>query len=370
MKLRTPRNLGFLTIVILVLAIGCGDRRSVGCRGNQSGKKSSQLTELQSFCYKARLDGPLREGRITHGQLKEIHNVHKRWLHEKANRSRASNIGRDSEKIYEVLKDHRGKSDGPAFWRRDYKLVYCCRDLSGPDLRSLDLRWAYLPGARFNNADLTGSGIRAGAETFQHDIDLGQANLIGAEITRVKGKESLLRFALLLFTDFSDSDLSGAVIWGADARWAKFERTDLTDADFWLADVSGAIYEPKTNALPKISGMASADGLHELTYQQSSTGLIELRNEFDASGFERQARQVTHAIWRTKRVKGWEGNILERVESMISLVLFEFTSAYGMKPYRPLLILFLLIPLFSVAYTFVIFGGAGAASGPTAPPLP
>ena len=165
-----------------------------------------------------------------------------------------------------------------------------------------------------------------------------------------------MRFALLLGTDFSNTDLSGAVLWGADARWAKFEGTDLTDADFWLANVAGAVYEPKTNARPKISRMASADGLHKLTYRQSPAGLIELRNEFDASGFRRQARQVTHAIWWTKRVKGWKGNVLERVESMISFVLFEVTSAYGMKPYRPLLILFLLIPLFSVPYTFVIFG--------------
>ena len=335
MKLRALCNLGFLTTVILVSVIGCRDRPSAGCAGHQSREKNFQRTEEQRFCYEAGLNMPLLEEDINHGQFKEIHNAHKRWLREKEHGS--TSIGRDSEKIHDIIDHHRRKSDGP-------------------DLRNLDLRWAHLPGAHLNNANLTGSGTRADAATFQHEIDLGHANLIGAKITDAKGKESLLRFALLLGTDFSNTDLSGAVLWGADARWAKFEGTDLTDADFWLANVAGAVYEPKTNARPKISRMASADGLHKLTYRQSPAGLIELRNEFDASGFRRQARQVTHAIWWTKRVKGWKGNVLERVESMISFVLFEVTSAYGMKPYRPLLILFLLIPLFSVPYTFVIFG--------------
>ena len=362
MRLRALCRLGFLAAIILVSALGCGVPLLVGCGGHRSEEKFSQPTEEQTFCYESGLAHLLDEGRITYGQFKEIYNAHKRWLREREEKKEldyernTSYIGRDSNRIHKIIKDHKKNSYESHFWRPDYKLVYCCRYLGGPDLRNLDLRWAYLPGAKFSGANLIGSGTRADAATSRPDIDLGKANLTGAEITQAKGRESLLRFALLIGTDFNLTDLSGAVLRGADARWAKFEGTNLTDADFSLAKVSGAVYEPKSDGLPKVSQMASADGLHKLTYRESPTGLIELRNAFDASGFGKQARQVTHAIWWTERVKGWKGNIFEQVEAMISFVLFEVTSAYGMEPYRPLLILLLLIPLFSVPYTFVIFG--------------
>ena len=335
-------RLGKLALVATIAAFvsGCDGRssRPVALRQHLTDEELAFLSDASG------VDRLMSDGRIDYGELLEIHNMHKQWRLERGNLP-SYNIGFHSDIVRQKLGTQR--------------------HLNQEDLRGHDLRWANLTGAALNGSNLSGTGIRATPVTaasgtnrpHKLGIDLSNANLVGAEVRGASGTESLLRYSLLIGTDFSKSDLSGAVLRGADVRWATIQESDLSDADFQFARVAGTVYEPKPSALPNVSQMAYADGLHQLTYLETPAALVELRNAFHLAGFERQARQVTYAIRRTERLELWNGNnVSTKVESIAALVFFEVTSAYGMAPYRPILMLLLAIPMFSLVYSLAILG--------------
>ena len=85
---------------------------------------------------------------------------------------------------------------------------------------------------------------------------------------------------------------------------------------------------------------------------------MELRKAFKEAGLRTQEREITFAVKYTQRRKLWnheKSNIWDKFESLFYLIFFELTCSYGMRPGRPLLILFLaIIPLFSIPYFVVL----------------
>jgi len=79
-----------------------------------------------------------------------------------------------------------------------------------------------------------------------------------------------------------------------------------------------------------------------------SSDLTELRNAFKVAGLRREERQVTTALCRQQMRDGgvWEGRWKR--------LLFDWPSAFGMLPGRPLRILFALCLVFTLPYTWAI----------------
>ena len=151
--------------------------------------------------------------------LKEVLELHKKWLNNEAEGVHANLRGADLRGA-----DLRGAN-----------LIYADltdTDLRWADLRGTNLRCANLKNSKLTGADLTGSKL-TGADLTDvdlrgadlTDIDLTNANLIGAD----------LRGADLTDIDLTGTDLRGANLANVDLRDVNLRGFNLTGAD--LTDV-------------------------------------------------------------------------------------------------------------------------------------
>lgn len=104
-------------------------------------------------------------------------------------------------------------------------LTYMARNcpgcnLSGTDLRNVQLNSANLAGANLANIDLSGANLR-------------RANLSGANLTGAR----------LIRTNLSGADLTGCNLAGADLTGSNLTRANMTDATLQGAVFSGALLE-------------------------------------------------------------------------------------------------------------------------------
>ena len=126
---------------------------------------------------------------LTTEQLKEILDLHQKWLN--------------------------GEEGGA-------KANLRCADLRGADLRGADLRGADLSGANLRCADLRCADLRG--------ADLRGANLRGVNLRRADLRGADLRGANLSGADLLDADLRGANLSGADLRGANLSGVNLWGA--------------------------------------------------------------------------------------------------------------------------------------------
>lgn len=76
--------------------------------------------------------------------------------------------------------------------------------------------------------------------------------------------------------------------------------------------------------------------------------MIKLRNEFRTAGLNRQERKITYAIKHCETMSSLQmiTGLNERkedaaiIESVINYVLFDYTTRWGMEPWRALKMLF------------------------------
>ena len=191
-----------------------------------------------------------------------------------------------------------------------------------------------------------------------------QANFCGADLRKLDLKNFNLNAANLRRSDLSDLDLTGKDLWttlleGADLRRANLTNTiareaqmqhtilietKLQGAKLGAANLTGAVYEPAADGLPNIRDIAAARGLEFLTFRDNKSGLIELRKAFRNAGYREQERKITFAIKHTEQeMAPWP-------ERFFSLALFEWPSAWGLYPGRPLKILGTLMIICTLIY--------------------
>jgi uncharacterized protein YjbI with pentapeptide repeats len=104
-------------------------------------------------------------------------------------------------------------------------------DLSGADLRGVELSDEFLQGVRMSYVDLRGANL-AGANLGDDDLGYG-AILRSADL-----RGAVLIDASLIFTNFAEADLSDA-----DLRYAHLGMADLRKAKLQNADLRGASLE-------------------------------------------------------------------------------------------------------------------------------
>jgi uncharacterized protein YjbI with pentapeptide repeats len=255
--------------------------------------------------------------------------------------------------LSKILKEHEE-------WLKSSKRRGQRADLRKAKLWRVDLSEANLSEANLSEAFLYQANLR---KAILWDVNLSKAHLSDADLTEA-----------VLF----NANLSGANLFDADLSKAKLDKADLSKAKLTFANLRECLFELKPGSLPNIPELATAKNLSSLTFEGSPHSLIELREAFKKSGLRKQERQVTFAIEHTKRLKAWheaeseewyeakrekgrEGisvkwyeGIPGKIESTFKLVMFELTCKYGMSPGRPLWVLALLIPIFSIPYIFAL----------------
>jgi uncharacterized protein YjbI with pentapeptide repeats len=254
--------------------------------------------------------------------------------------------------------------------------------------------WATFFRTKFTGDSDFSETIFTGGTEFFETIFTGEASFSGAEFT---GGASFPKaeftggayFVEAKFTgdaDFSEAKFPGmASFYRAEFTGeASFSGLDLSEADLSHANLSGVIFQPKK--IPTIRNIAFAKNLSKMKYESSPQALTELREGFKNAGLRTQEREITYAIKYTQTTKLWsdleyslddlggldpttaslykkqdrkfvlkDRIIWRKLESLFNLIFFELTCAYGMKPGRPLIILFFaIIPLFSIPYSFVL----------------
>jgi len=225
---------------------------------------------------------------------------------------------------------------------------------------------------KFGRYNLSGADLRS---ANLEKADLGETDFTGAILYQAKLMDALLNEAILDDAKLQGADLSKALMGGASCYGANFIRTNLREADMRLvnltkadlsgadltrvslhkADLTGCKYEPKEGCAPDTSSVASAIGLSSLRYESSPIGLTELKEAFKKSGFREQEREVTYARNRCHReILQNSGKIAAVFEGLSTLVLFEYSSDYGLSPGRALRIIVYLWVVFAIFYMVAI----------------
>jgi len=237
--------------------------------------------------------------------------------------------------------------------------------LAGADLRNIsaprnsfadsDFRYASLNSARvigsnFSRSNLSGAAFTnadARSAIFNHaqmtSTDLSGSRLGAAQLSRAD-----LAFAKLIAADLSDSNLRETNLSNADLTRVTLARSDLSRA--FLIDVrvrgavlgganlTEAIYAPIDG--PPDPYVAGITGLKNVTFPEGrGDGLVQLRGLLLAAGLRQQEREATYAIEVAQTghaLRRWTTNPTHALEAVFRKVLFEWTSGYGLYPFRPL----------------------------------
>jgi len=216
---------------------------------------------------------------------------------------------------------------------RTVKTILRDATLDGASLVHAKMRGADLEGASFLRTDLTGADMS--------NVRLDGARLSGANLTEANLSGAILHHA----------NLGAGPGWGgANLSNAKLQDAQLGGSTWDEADVSGVIFEPAE--LPDGNEFAKARGLENLTYEESSWALVQIRKQFIDLGFTDQGRRITYAIMRSRTEKRWDvctnthegpweerdyGAVLKNCgEYFLNRIFFDLPCQYGMSSGRTL----------------------------------
>lgn len=240
--------------------------------------------------------------------------------------------------------------------RKDVETLEACSKIGdlGDDGRACARLLTKLGGAETNFQSTTFKGGDLGGRDFNFAMlryaTFDEVNLAASEIESAIVADATFRRSNLSQVSFRDSDL----------RHAVFDESVLTEARFDGANLNSAEWDPKPGTLPNMASLASAQNLHGLRYRKTSQQLGELREALYKAGLPDQARQVTFAIERTGRTaQAGSDDLWRKAGGWLRYAAFEKTVGYGLYPFRPLLLILLLIPLFTPVYVAAVWWRGG-----------
>ncbi|CFX03128.1 conserved membrane protein of unknown function [Candidatus Filomicrobium marinum] len=126
-------------------------------------------------------------------------------------------------------------------------------------LRGRDLRYARFDRSDLHQADFTGADL---SHASFYGADLRNAWLQCAEINelRLRGNRGQAKCVKAINTDFTQANMSGALMQGIDGRGAKFEETTLVSAELVEAVLTGADFAQARLEKASMVGEVMADG--------------------------------------------------------------------------------------------------------------
>ena len=231
------------------------------------------------------------------------------------------------------------------------------KKLLGADLRFARLTSAQLAGAVLTSADLTCADLtlaKGDQGTTFRGAKLKQALLIEASFPKSSFASADLPGADLFRADLKDADLGASTLTGARLAGPDLDKAELTRAEVRLVDYRAA------NA-PRAVALKSPDWLYPR--EPDFAGLVQLRKALLDLGDSATARTITYVIeiWRNHyRVapqpasQGWWDRTASRIGAALRFVAFDWTVAYGARPWRALSLWLWLIVVFAGLYAALI----------------
>jgi uncharacterized protein YjbI with pentapeptide repeats len=239
-------------------------------------------------------------------------------------------------------------------------------DLSNANLTESKLDRAYLAGAkldranlwlaRLNHADLSEATLNGANLTNARlvDVDFWQAKLNGAKLTNSILRNASFVSAQLNNVDFSNSNLAGADLTGASVAGAMLSYSIL----------SNAVYAPHSAPPdPVLTGILELETTKFGPGEEN--GLVQIRDLLQKAGLRDLERAATFAIehGRTRHALAqWKHNPAAAAEGVFRTVAFDWTTAYGLRPSRTLLIITMLWAMMVPIYAWVIHCSRGCGS--------
>jgi uncharacterized protein YjbI with pentapeptide repeats len=240
-------------------------------------------------------------------------------------------------------------------------------NLAGADLSGAQLSGAVLAAADLTKADLLKANFAKAVlqDALLIKADLDRANLTDTDMVHVKMMGANLSGATLVgarlgSADMTEVNLSQTNLTGADLRHvnltaSRFEQADLKNAKLSGATLTGAQYE--TVSAPDQGYLSGLEGITTLHFRKGEgSGLVQLRALLATVGLRDLERQATYAIEHQNTIHKFSEN---RVEALFRLVLFEWTTGYGLRPGRALLVLLAFIGVFTLVYMVPITSNRG-----------
>jgi uncharacterized protein YjbI with pentapeptide repeats len=210
-----------------------------------------------------------------------------------------------------------------------------------------------LTGAQFNNASLIAANLTG--------ANLAGASLFGARLIRTRLMGANLSRANLVISKLIKADLRGAKLIASELNSA-----DLTQANLRGANVAGAMlaYTTLTNAVyapqsePPHPYVAGIKGVLKVRVPSGErVGLVQLRKLFQEAGLRDLEREATCRIERADTAD-WKG-LSSAIRSVLRWIAFDLTTAYGLQPFRALLLIIGFWALFTSIYCWPIISTPG-----------
>jgi uncharacterized protein YjbI with pentapeptide repeats len=253
--------------------------------------------------------------------------------------------------------------DGVEFWNR-WRAGHTSvvPDLSGAELRGMNLEGANFCAANLNGVDLTGANLLGGnleraqmVHALMLEANLNNATLQGADMTsaafangRIVGGD--LRNATLAEATFNGTDVAGADLsranlqrtsfYGGSLRWARLESVDLRDSDLRRANCTGAVFADADlrganleNADLQCANFTRANLRGCRVYGISAWNLnLEGANQADIIITSSEESQITvdnievaqfiHLLLRSQKIR----HLIDTLTSKVVLILGRFTA--------------------------------------------
>ncbi|MEK7991089.1 MAG: pentapeptide repeat-containing protein [Thiotrichaceae bacterium] len=283
------------------------------------------------------------------GLLEQLLPLHRAWLKE----------SKDLEKSGEVInyKDNRrinlcgANLQGLNLSRKNLSmanLMYA--ELQNADLTASNLSRAWLDGASLQNATLIKINL---SQAYLYNVNFEKANLFRANLTEAEASD-----INLIGADLSKANLTDAILHEANLTGANLFYATLSNSDFSNANLSKSIFFPKANAYPDPLSLVPTfhhrDELFQnVKYYDTHAGsptLASLRAAYRKTGMRETERIITNLLQLKIQEHNWDKGGWEQIGSVLSHVLFNLTSAYGLEPQRPLSLLIDSIVLFAFIY--------------------
>ncbi len=203
-------------------------------------------------------------------------------------------------------------------------------------------QWLATNGQGGSKADLTGATLCGAYLDYANlcwsdcnSVNFADSNMYTTFFIRASLRNCSFANALLDQSDMTGADLQGSDFRRAQLEGVKFNEASLVGADFRRANLREADFTDTDISQSRF---------------ERALGLVELRDAMREAGFEKNAKTLTYMIRKTRRMEKWSGGFGERLDSAFNLLFFEIPCKYGLSPFRPLVVLALLIPVFAVVY--------------------
>ncbi|WP_353570564.1 pentapeptide repeat-containing protein [Candidatus Albibeggiatoa sp. nov. BB20] len=281
--------------------------------------------------------------------LKQLLPLHREWLKESKNLEQAGE-----------LIDYQDRR----------RINLCGANLQGLNLSRKNLSMANLMYAELQNANLTASNlsriwldgaslqkaqlIKANlSQAYLYNVVFEEANLVRANLTEAEASNVNFTGAELV-----EANLSKAILHEANLTRANLFYAILSDSDFSNANLSESTFYPKVNSYPDPLSLVPTfhhrdELFKDVQYYDTHAGspvLASLRAAYRKSGMRETERIITNLLQLQIQEQNWKQGGWERVGSVLSYILFNLTSAYGLEPQRPLSLLVDSILLFAFIY--------------------